>query len=163
MSMPQQFYVAIISYDFETSSIVTAALGGPGYIGGISPYLVSTCMHGTISKLDKTFLLMAQKYGIHLQESYYYKLIDPRKIDLWIAMDRISEEAARQHVGEFGLVKSSFYHNYFGDVVVYANISLPKVPKESQFPEDWQKWFSQIKERVSPWSKKLWDAFSDSS
>lgn len=53
MSMPQHFYVAIIAYDFETSSIVTAALGGPGYIRGISPYLVSTCMHGAISTLDK--------------------------------------------------------------------------------------------------------------
>ena len=163
MSMPQHLYVAVIASDGEIASVVTAILGGPGYIRGISPHIIATTTSPDC--INREILLsMGRLYGLKIpKEIACYTRISPDCKDLWLAVDKAALAAAREHIRKNGPPRKSFYRSIWPDAVVYAGVNIPPKPTKNDDEASWRNWFALLAGEFKIWEQKLWDAFSDSS
>ena len=166
MSIPQYFTIVVISSQWATASAVTAILGGPGhgYDAGYSPYLVPCTVPPT--RKDNTLIEVGCKLGLMISESLWCWLINPRRIDLWLALDARAAREARWRIERDGPAPSSFYRGWFPDPVTDCGFDVPAPPTPfgSIDPfEAYSEWLEQLAELFAPWKERIWDAFVDSS
>jgi hypothetical protein len=88
-----------------------------------------------------------------------YSLLDPRSIDLWLALDDSAEAAARWKIDESGPSPNSFYRRAFPDTVKSFGTHIASPPPGKHLDE----WLNEIESAVIPWRVQIWKAFEDSS
>ncbi len=163
--MPQHFYVAVISSEWGVSSAAVAVLGGSGY-QGISPYLIPSSVYTYSQGKHKWLLKAGCELGLMISESVNALLLDPRHLDVWLALDRDAERYAQQQVKKYGPRRKGFYRRVFPAPVVYCGFDVPSMPTgfaDSEAVVFYKEWFDQLRILFEPWHERIWKAFSDSS
>jgi hypothetical protein len=159
MSMPQYFRIAVVSYeDREIASIVTAILGWPP--NQMSPCVVPVCALDPGPNNNNELITAGYRYGLRISETIDLHLLEPEKVDLWIALDERAEFWARSIIEKAGPTPQNFYRAVFPDPVVQCGFHVPSLQENNNSYKDW---LEKLKTLFSPWKWRLWEAFCDSS
>lgn len=158
MSMPQHFSVVVINeespYGGEVAGAATTLLRAPER--GIQPYIVAAATHGRC-RLALNEVLSARR--LMLWRPVPPQFLDPRAIDLWLALDEIAESVARRMIQESGPAPSRFYRHVFPDPVQSLGIQISHPPSKRHL----DKWLDELRAATRPWRERIWEAFYDSS
>lgn len=153
------FTVAVISENSgEIASTVCALLGGPGNIK-IEPHIVAAKVLD-LKRNEREHLYAGEEYGLRISESVDLRILDPRHIDLWIALDKKAQASAMRRVNEAGPAPGNFYRHIFPQPVVFCGFHVPSLQEHHGI---YRSWFDALRVLFDPWKQKLWDAFCDSS
>src|SRR3990172_12088919 len=98
MRMPQFFTIVVVDEDGTISPTVTAILGGPG-LHGVSPYILPVYVFADVP-LTHAFVEYAYEHDLPIMQAIAFDLIDPRDVDLWIALSPRAEVAVRRRGDE---------------------------------------------------------------
>lgn len=160
MSMPQYLVVAVISGEInfggEQASAVAAILTGKNKEHSVAPYIFPVSL--SKCRLSLTEFGISQGYAISSQPAYP-RLINPREVDIWLALDQDGIQEAQARIKKDGSASNGFYRGIFPEPVISCGFSVPKPPSEPNF----QDWFSLLTEKFEPWKQHIWTAFSNSS
>ena len=158
MSMPQHFLVAVISGRHPTGGEVAATVTSLfGLLGNtIEPYLAACATHKNCRPALATALAAR---GLVLPQPINPWFLNPKTVHLWLALDPLGENTARQIIKEFGRSRKGFYRQLFPDPVVGFGSPIPEPETEDRLPH----WIDLLALLVEPWKQRLWDAFGDSS
>lgn len=159
MSMPQHFFVVVISQQYEGGgelAAATAALFQRNW-GGIRPYVIGSCTHYSIRPALARACL---RRGVPVGNSISPSFLDPRRIDLWLGLDEGGIELARSIIKGRGPAPGGFYRHVFPEPVVAFGEPLPYPP-----PDEGQldAWLDLLIPMLDPWIERIWAAFGDSS
>lgn len=160
--MPQPFKIAVVDEDGDISPIVTVILRGE--IHGISPYslhpyIVPVSVFGPIPRTS-SFIDFTYHHGLWVMEAVSDCLIDPRQVDLWIALSPRAATIVRKRVDSMGPAPQDFYRDVFPDPVVECGFTIPTFPTSN-----WEidAWYDQLIVLFADWKKRIMKAFYDSS
>ncbi len=160
MSMPQYFSVVVISDRCpggpELAAATAAALLHFDSASEITPYIVAT---STFTGCRPALIRAGITRGIVVAEPIEASLLNPRRVDLWLALDGSGEETAQALIQQVGPAPAGFYRGVFPDPVVQCGFSLPDPPHEEGFDA----WLDFLIEQLVLWRKQIWDAFYLSS
>ncbi len=160
MSMPQHFDIAIISDRYpggsELAASAAAVLRGTGDSGGIQPSFTAT---STFSGCRLSLSRAGVSRALMIAEPVWMPLLNPKEIDLWLALDDKGEASARLMIEKDGPAPGGFYRIVFPDPVVPCGLALPDPPLDEKF----EPWLEMLTELLAPWRTRIWNAFSDSS
>jgi len=160
MSMPQHFHVVVICERYpngsEVAAAVTSLLKCFQDTRGIRPYLVAAATFGTC-RLALSNTLSSR--GIILSEPVQPSSLNPKMIDLWLALDDNGKNTARRMIAHSGPAPSGFYRNVFPDPIATFDSLIPEPPSDRSLIE----WLDTLSNLVEPWRNRLWKAFCDSS
>jgi hypothetical protein len=157
MSMPQSFTIAVVSGNKATSSAVTSLLR---WTSSMSPdVLAAYNFNGINSKgFNKQLIQAGLERNLLIPESIYIDYLDPKKIDLWLALDEMSEKYAQDRIRKVGSPPKRFYQFIFPSPVIYCGFDVPALKGIA-----YQSWFDNLETLFKPWKERLWQAFCDSS
>ncbi len=160
MSMPQCFNVAVISDRCpggpELAAATAAVLLHFNGANEITPYIVAT---STFAGCRLALIRAGITRGIAVAEPVKANLLNPQRVDLWLALDESGEETAWTLIRQAGPAPVGFYRGVFPDPVVQCGLVLPDPPHE----ECLDSWLDFLIEHLAPWRKQIWDAFYLSS
>jgi hypothetical protein len=166
MSMPQFLTVAVISckdklkanrfFSGEKASTIAAILKGKNAENMLSPRFLpiahSECRVSLVKfGISKGFIVS--------HNPAYPRLINPKEINIWLALDREGELAAQERIKQGGFSRNEFYQAVFPKVVMRCGFPVPDPPIE----DDFQDWFNLLVEKFEPWKQRIWNAFCQSS
>ncbi len=160
MSMPQYFNVAVISDrhpgGLELALAAAVVLRHSDSESGIAPYIVATstftgCRPALISACIARSAVIAGPVSAYL--------LNPQRVDLWLALDKSGAETARVLIDQAGPAPVGFYRNVFPAPVVQCDCALPDPPRDENFAS----WLDFLAEHLAAWKKQIWDAFYLSS
>jgi hypothetical protein len=155
MSNPQFFTIIVISEKGEYASTVASILDPtPGV--GYSPEIIAVSFMGIH---DRNIYAEGLNSGFHINDTIGIKWINPKLVDLWLALDENGEKLARRTVKEKGPAPRTYYRGWFPDPVVRCEIQLPNI----NHYEHLGSWILDIKELMNPWKGKIFKAFYESS
>jgi hypothetical protein len=158
MSMPQYFNVVVIcaisGYGGEISAATTTLLRAPER--GIQPHIVAAAIHGSIRPALSEALATR---GLVLFRPVPPDFLDPRSIDLWLALDDLGEKIARRMIDKSGPAPSGFYRHPFPDPVVRFGAPIENPPGGARL----ESWLDKLSDETKPWRERIWKAFQDSS
>ena len=158
MSMPQHFYVAVISDRHpnggEIAATVTTLLSD--FEDPIQPYLAACATHRDCWLALSRALTSRGLIFSRPVDPWY---LNPKTINLWLALDHYGENTARRVIKEFGRAPKGFYRHVFPDPVVEFGSALPEPESEGGLGD----WIDLLAGLVEPWKRRLWQAFCDSS
>jgi len=158
MSMPRHFLVAIISGRHHTGGEVAATVTSLfGFRGdAIEPYLAACATHKHCRPALADTLAARGLAFVRPIDPWFF---NPKTVHLWLALDPLGENIARQVIKEFGRSKKGFYSQLFPDPVVGFGSTIPEPEIEERLPQ----WIDLLAPLVQPWKQRIWDAFGDSS
>ena len=160
MSMPQYFNVVVISDRWpggpELAAATAAVLLHFDSASEITPYITAT---STFTGCCLALIRAGITRGVAVAEPVKAKLLNPQRVDLWLALDKSGEETARALIKQAGPAPVGFYRDVFPDPVVQCGFALPDPPHEESFDS----WLDFLIEHLAPWRKQIWDAFYLSS
>src|SRR3990172_960182 len=158
MSMPQHFNIVVINEESlhggEIAGAATTLLRAPET--GIQPYILAAATHGTC-RLALSEALNTR--GLMLWRPVPPQLLDPRVIDLWLALDESAESIVRRMIKESGPAPKRFYRQLFPDPVQMLGVQVADPPAEGDFDQ----WLDEVRSATEPWRERIWQAFNDSS
>lgn len=157
MSMPMHLFVVVVGENSEIASIVAAVLRGKD-VGGINPKILAAST--LLSRDEPIIFLESDKHKFHINVPPPCLFINPKRINLWIALDETSESEARKNIQEYGPAPENFYRRVFPDPVVMCGFKIPALPAEKN---ELDEWLDYLVENLEPWRKRIWDAFVASS
>jgi len=149
--------VVAISERCEVAGIAAAILRGKD-IGGYNPHISAACVSSTTSRSPFLITGKDQKFNIEIATSYL--VIDARHVDLWLALDKTSNERVHTYLLHNGPSPNNFYRGVFPDPIVFCGFDIPWIPKTSAGLDDW---LNSLTENLKPWKESIWRAYSDSS
>ncbi|MCE9644469.1 MAG: hypothetical protein K8S20_00605 [Chloroflexi bacterium] len=157
MSMPMHLSVVVVAERSELAGIAAAVLPGKN-IGGINPRILAAS--SSLSNEKSIFFLSGDKHKILINVAPPCHFINPKRIDLWIALDDESEKDARRNIELYGPPPDNFYRGVFRDPVAMCGFKIPAIPSSKSGIDAW---LDELIGNLEPWRKQIWDAFSDSS
>jgi hypothetical protein len=131
-------------------------LTGQNKQSGISPYIFPVAFGKC--RADLVQFGLSNGYVINGNPAFPH-LLNPREIDVWFALDEDGVQDARKRIEEQGTPSNGYYRGVFPDPVLYCGFSVPNPSLDSGF----QDWFNVLIEKFTPWKKRFWDAFEESS
>ena len=160
MSMPKPLHIVVISHDSaELSSVVTAILrDGHGHAPSYHPHIIPSSYLGLTERWELTKAGM--RHNLRIPENTNSYVIDPRRIDLWLALDKKVVKYSKRLIKKMGPAPDGYYRNAFPNPVEYCGFLVPFVDKS--YPS-FEAWFDELKELFDPWKKRIWDAYLQSS
>jgi hypothetical protein len=157
MSMPMHLHVVVVGEKTEIAGIVAAVLRGKN-VGSINPEILAAST--SLAREKPMFFLESNKHKFLINVAPSCFFINPKRINLWIALDETSEKDARRNIEMYGPAPEGFYRGVFPDPVVMCGFKIPAIPSSKNEIDDW---LDYLIENLQPWRKRIWDAFSDSS
>ena len=157
MSMPLPIKVVIASNDANIAGIAASVIRGNEMAGHRPSFVAADA--ATFSK-EPIFSIagVEHKYLVLVASPLY--LLNPKRIDLWLALDKESEEKALALIKKYGPAPANFYRSKFPTAVEYCGFEITGIPSNKHRLE---KWLETLDENLEPWRKRIWDAYSDSS
>jgi hypothetical protein len=156
--MPQFFTIIIADANGTVSPAVVAALGGPE-LRGVAPYLLPAyTLH--VDGHSHALAHLTATRGLIIMPAINVDVIDPRKVDLWLVVDRAAEAVVRRRVCDAGPPSDSFYRGPFPDPVVWCGFTIPNYSFDRAGVDTW---YDQLTDLFAPWHKRIMRAFFDSS
>ncbi len=160
MSTPQYLSVAVISDRCpggpELAAATAAMLLHFDSASEITPYIVAT---STLTGCRPALIRAGVTRGIAVAEPIKASLLNPQRVDLWLALDKSGEETAWALIKQAGPAPVGFYRGVFPDPVVPCDCALPDPPPEESFDA----WLDFLVEQLAPWRDQIWEAFYLSS
>jgi hypothetical protein len=155
--MPLPITVTIISNNADIAGIATSVIRGnemkghrPSFVAAYSSLFASTPIFSIAGVERKVLILVATPYH----------LLNPKRIDLWLALDQESEEKALTNVARNGPAPQNFYRGIFPTAVANCGFTLPRIPSTKS---EIDQWLNFLTDNLEPWKKRIWEAYSDSS
>lgn len=149
--------VVVVGERSEIAGIAAAVLRGDD-IEGITPKILAACT--LLSNEKSTFFISGIKHKFPIPVAVPCQYINPREIDLWMALDDASEKDVRRILQIYGPPPDNFYRGVFRDPVAMCGFNVRSIPSSKEGIDDW---LDYLIENLKPWKKRIWDAFSDSS
>lgn len=157
MSIPQSLTVVVVSKSSEIAGIATAVLCRKD-IGGYNPLMVAAFVRAGRKK--SIFFVAGAQRKIPIVVATPYHLINPGRVDLWLALDTKTEEIVRGHIRRNGPPPDNFYRTQFPDPVVGCGFDVRGIPSTR---EGMDPWLDYLTEQFKPWKERIWKAYGDSS
>ena len=157
MSMPLPINVVVVGTDANITGIATSVIRG-NEMEGHRPRFAAADAAMFSKKPIFSIKGVEQKYLVLVATPLY--LLNPKRIDLWLALDKESEGRALSHVQKNGPAPENFYRSKFPTAVEYCGFKIPRVPADMIRLDEW---LDFLEKSFEPWRKRIWDAYSDSS
>lgn len=166
MSMPQKLSVAVIcgksnllaenNFGGEIASAVSAVLKGKDEENIVAPRFHPAAF----GKCRLSLVQFGISNGYRISnDPAYPRLLNPKEINIWLALDEEGVELAQQRIEQDGVSSNEFYRNAFPETVMRCGFSVPDPPVEPDF----QDWFDFLVEKFEPWKQRFWKEFYESS
>ena len=166
MGMPQYLRVAVISgplqlqaeenFGGETAAAVAAILKGKDTENDLAPEFLPVAFGRCRSSLVQFGISQGFKIS---HEPMYPRLLNPKEIHLWLALDKEGIHHAKERTKEAGSSSNAYYQDVFPQTVMPCGFPVPNPPLEPNF----QDWFNLLAEKFEPWKRRIWNAFYESS
>lgn len=158
MSIPQEFNVAVISGRVQRGGELATAVASllaesesdrsPSFAAASSRAFCRPQLYSVLAGL-----------GLDVVGVVPPSFIDPRAVDLWLALDAESESVAGRAISERGPAPKGFYRIEFPSPVVRFGPRELRTSRSTKFED----WLSYVATEVRPWRTRIWEAFSNSS
>ncbi len=160
MSMPQYFNVAVISDRHpggpELALAAAAVLRQSDDDSGIAPYILAA---STYTRCRPAVIRACLARSAVIAGPVSASLLNPQRVDLWLALDESGETTARVLIDRAGPAPVGYYRDVFPAPVVHLDCALPDPPQDESFDP----WLDSVAEQLAAWKKQIWDAFYLSS
>jgi hypothetical protein len=158
VGMPQYFSIVAISGREPAGGELATAVATMLFPSrsGIQPSCAAAAVD-TSCRLELIELLVER--GLQAHRADLPGTLDPRSVDLWVALDSEGEALARRLVSEHGPAPDGFYRRLFPEPIVQFGSCLPQLPEASQLDA----WLASLDSLLEPWRERLWAAFRESS
>ncbi len=156
MSMPQYMNVVVISRSGILAGVAASVLRGPD-TGGINPHV--TAARASYETEMPRFFVTGAVPSYPLVVATPCHLLDPSRVDLWLALDDYAEKEARIIVSK-GSAAPGFYRTPFPDPVLRADFDIAPLPSA---PQEIDPWLDVLAGQLQPWKERIWTAFYNSS
>jgi hypothetical protein len=164
--MPQYLTVAVISgklhltaehnFGGEKASAIAALLKGKDGENKLSPEFLPIAF----GKCRLSLVQFGLSKGFMISGNPAYpRLINPKEINIWLALDQEGAQQAQERINHGGSSTNEFYKEVFPETVIRCGFPVPDPPLEPDF----QDWFDMLSEKFEPWKQCIWNAFYKSS
>ena len=155
MSMPQSFTIIVTSEKGEYAAAVASVLD-PSIGIGYCPEIIAV---STLGIQNRKIYSEGMDLGYHINSTIGIYLVDPKVVDLWLALDNDGEELARRWIRQKGPAPKTYYRSWFPDPVVRCEVELPNMYHYDLLGI----WIREIDTLMRPWRNKILQAYGESS
>ena len=157
MSMLSPICVVVISKDADIAGVATSIIRGDK-VGGNAPTFVAA--YTLPSVFEPILALEGNALRVTILAATPYLLLNPKQIDLWLALDNESEMDAVSHVAMNGPSPQNYFQAEYPTAVTNCGFAIPGIPATKS---EIDQWLDSLTENLEPWKKRIWNAFRDSS
>ena len=155
MSMPEHLAVAVVSGRPEVAAAVATILRG--HHRGVSPWFAAV---SNSPECRPELARSLASRGLVISGPVHPSLLDPREVNLWLALDEEGEADARSLVSSpRGPAPDGFYQTVWPSPVARIHRRVPPPPGSARLSS----WLDVLEKLAAPWRDKIETAFSHSS